>query len=179
LLPKAVQASDSEGWFEGRYLARDPGIYTVSVPVPTTPEILTRKFSVKESNPEQDNTRPDPASLYALASDADLVFARIEPQLKTRVEQALERTNGPLRAASTGTQRPLRLYFDLKAADVIRFCMVTEKKTQKSRGPIEDIWDDGPIVRSGDPPLKMSWALIIIVGLLSTEWLVRKLLKLA
>jgi hypothetical protein len=179
LVPKAVQASDSEGWFEGRYLARDPGIYTVSVPVPTTAEILTRKFSVKESNPEQDNTRPDFASLYALASDADQVFARIEPQLKSRVERELERTNGSLRAASSGSQRPLRLYFDLKAAHVIPLCMVTERKTQKSRGPIQDIWDDGPVVRSGDPPLKMSWALIIIVALLSTEWLVRKLLKLA
>jgi hypothetical protein len=179
LLPKAVSASDSEGWFEGRCLARDAGIYTISVPVPTTAEILTRKFSVKESNPEQDNTRPDFASLYALASDADQVFARIDPHLKARVEQELDRTNGPLRTGAAGSQRPLRLYFDLKGADVIPLCMVTERKTQKSRGPIQDIWDDGPIVRSGDPPLKMSWALVIIVSLLSTEWLVRKLLKLA
>jgi hypothetical protein len=179
LLPKAVQAADSEGWFEGRYLPRDPGIYTISIPVPTTAEILTRKFSVKESNPEQDNTRPDFTSLYTLASDADSIFARIDPHLKARVEPELERTNGPLRSGLTGSQRPLRLYFDLKAAEVIPLCMVTEKKTQKSRGPIQDIWDDGPVVRSGDPPLKMSWALVIIVALLSTEWLVRKLLKLA
>jgi amino acid transporter len=47
----------------------------------------------------------------------------------------------------------------------------------RNRGPVKDLWDLGFSV--GDPPLTVSYALIAIVGLLSLEWLTRKLLKLA
>ena len=34
----------------------------------------TQKFTVKEANPELDNTRPDFDRMYRLASEADEVF---------------------------------------------------------------------------------------------------------
>jgi hypothetical protein len=49
----------------------------------------------------------------------------------------------------------------------------------RNRGPVKDVWDEGLEVGSNDPPWKVSTALLLIIGLLSIEWLTRKLLKLA
>jgi hypothetical protein len=179
LLPKASQAAEASGWFEARFLATAPGAYEIRIQIPGTAEVLSRKFVVKESNPELDNTTPDLETLARLASDAGPVLSRVSGVVKEQVAGALEQTNRIHKSDTAQDQESLRLYFDLQTARLIPLCMVTERKTQKSRGPIQDIWDDGPVVRTGQPPLKISVALIIIVGLLSTEWLVRKLLKLA
>ena len=135
----------------------------------------------------------------------------------------------------------MRLFFDLKTAHLIPEYLVTDSKTQLSRGRIEDLWSDGPTFGSLSShilaytvssilfltgfglsvfgivmmsrgsagsglatlllggalafalggvmlflfphlPLKsmtISAVLFIVVGLLSAEWLTRKLLKLA
>ena len=82
-----------------------------------------------------------------------------------------------------------RLYFDLKNADVIPLCMNPSVVTNTSRGPVEDLWDQGFTVYTypapSDPnkpprePIRVSHVLIAAVGLLSLEWLIRKLLRLA
>ena len=60
--------------------------------------------------------------------------------------------------------------------------MRADVQTLRSRGPIRDLWDDGFIVWDrGQPhqPVRMSYVLLAVVGLLSLEWLTRKLLRLA
>lgn len=176
--PRAGAEGDAGGWFEGRFLVTAPGSYEVEIDVPGG-EALGRKFVVKESNPELDNTRPDFAHLRRTSTEAAPVLARVDDQAKARLRAELERTNKALPPEPGGERAGLRLYFDLKGAALVPDCMVAERKTQRSRGPVHDLWDEGPVVRAGDPPRKLSLALLLIVGLLSTEWLIRKLLKLA
>jgi hypothetical protein len=61
--------------------------------------------------------------------------------------------------------------------------MTTKKDIRRSRGAVVDQWDAGfdlPWWRdSSGEPVKMSWVLAAVVGLLSLEWLTRKLLRLA
>lgn len=172
------QGDDWNGYFIGRLFVTAPGNYDVRVPVPGTPELVTWKFSVKEANPELDNTTPDFARLRDLAGEASDVLARVPDPVKAKVRPELERTNRA--AQQTAAEADvLKLYFDLKAASLIPDCMVAVTKTQRSRGPVKDIWDDGFVVREGDPPAKLSYALLLAVGLLSVEWLTRKLIRLA
>jgi hypothetical protein len=75
-----------------------------------------------------------------------------------------------------------RLYFDLKNAHLIPACMRRDVKTDRSRGPIKDQWDEGVTLVNRSPPqtpIKVSYVLLAAVGLLSMEWLIRKLLRLA
>lgn len=185
LLPKPTPGNEWEGWFAGRFLVTAPGSYEISLPVPGTSDTLTNKFTVKESNPELDNTKPDFPQLRQIASKLEEeetregrpmkfgVFHRLNnDDLRAKLKAELERTN-----AGMAKEGDLRLYFDLKGAALIPDCMNTEQRVQRSRGPVKDLWDQG--IEFGDAPLKLSYALLGIVFLLSAEWLTRKLLKLA
>jgi hypothetical protein len=78
------------------------------------------------------------------------------------------------------SEERIRLYFDLTNAELIPSCMITDSRTQRNRGATEDLWDGGFVIWPSEPePIKMSTVLAIIVGLLSIEWLCRKLLRLA
>ena len=67
--------------------------------------------------------------------------------------------------------------------------MVQDVQKQTSRGPHKDLWDDGIMLNEYPPPadpskparqpISISYVLMIVVGLLSMEWLIRKLLRLA
>jgi hypothetical protein len=77
-----------------------------------------------------------------------------------------------------------RLFFDLSSARLIPNCLVADSRIQKSRGPFDDVWDQGFILShqgmlGADGPIEMSYLLLFVVLLLSVEWLTRKLLKLA
>jgi hypothetical protein len=148
--------------------------------IPGTPDTISKKFVVKESNPELDNLMPDFDHLRQLASEATDVLARVSDPIKAKLKPELERTNKVQTKESANEEKePLKLYFDLKGAAMIPDCMVTVTKTQRSRGPVKDIWDEGFAIGDDDPPLKLSYALIAVVALLSLEWLTRKLLRLA
>lgn len=183
LRPKSGQPNAWDGWFAGRFLATEPGDYEVALTVPGSNDTLTRKFSVKEANPEMDNTQPDFAQLRQLASPAADVLARVRKEDRGRVEAELDRTNRIQEAAADKNaedrQERTRLFFDLKGAEVIPDCMITDVRSQKSRGAVEDVWDDGVTVNWGGTPYRLSYLLIAAVVLLSVEWLTRKLLKLA
>ncbi|HEV3205037.1 MAG TPA: hypothetical protein VGY77_11665, partial [Gemmataceae bacterium] len=181
LRPKAGQSAEATGWFEGRFLVMAAGNYELQLQIPGTADILTRKFEVKDANPELDNSMPDFPFLRDLASKADDgVMARINTEDgKARLRAVLERTNKMPVKDTVEEKESLKLYFDLKAAEMIPDCMVTDSKTQRTRGPVKDVWDSGFTLESWDPPLKVSTLLLVIVGLLSIEWLTRKLLKLA
>ena len=77
----------------------------------------------------------------------------------------------------------MRLYFDLESAQMIPDCMTSRVDTKQNKGPYKDIWDGEWDVMGIFETLRIpSWlrnGLAVIVGLLSLEWLIRKLLRLA
>ena len=77
LVPKKVRDDSDRGKFDARFQVKSPGDYKLELKVPETGDSIIQKFSVKESNPEMDNTRPDFDQMYRLASDAEQVLARI------------------------------------------------------------------------------------------------------
>jgi hypothetical protein len=170
----------SEGWFVGRFQPRYPGEYNLHLSVPETGDALSKRFSVKPANPEMDNTRPDFKEMYDLASEADLVLARLADTEKAELRKRLQRAHTATSVKSE-EDKP-RLYFSLDSADVIPACMTKKEDVRRNRGPVKDLWDDGVTVwerPAPQPPVKLSYVLIAAVGLLSMEWLIRKLLRLA
>ena len=174
--------STGEGWFSGRFQVRAAGDYTLTVNNPETGDTLTHRFSVKEANPEMDNTRPDFQTLYELASEADDVLGRMGDAERQELKRSLQRPKMEGAARNENPDDKLRLYFDLKNAHLIPACMRPDVQTLRNRGPIADLWDDGFVLWDREapyPPVKMSYVLVVVVGLLSLEWLTRKLLRLA
>jgi hypothetical protein len=173
----------SEGWFTARFQPRSPGDYHLEVKVGETGDTVNKRFSVKEANPEMDNTRPDFEAMYQLASEADDVLGRMGDAERQELKRRLQRPR--LDSATAKEQAPddkLRLYFDLKNAHLIPTCMRQDIQVQRSRGPIKDQWDEGFVIWNREPPyppITMSYVLAAVVGLLSLEWLIRKLLRLA
>jgi hypothetical protein len=187
-----------DGWFSGRFLVRSPGEYEYTVKIPRQPgqeseATESAKFIVKEANPELDNTRPDYDRMYRLASEADEVLLRMSEvdraELKRRLTKPKLETAGEREDKTDIREDKPRLYFDLKNAHLIPTCMVQDVQKQVSRGKHRDLWDDGFVVyeypppedpnKPGKPPIKISYVLVAVVGLLSVEWLIRKLLRLA
>jgi hypothetical protein len=185
---------DDKGRFSLRFQVKAPGEYELKLTVPETGDTKTQKFIVKESNPELDNPRPDFEQLWSLASEADAVLNRLpeadRQAVKTKLLQsvpALEKKDdagAPAdKAKPAGKEGKMRLYFNLSTADVIPSCMVTSKDTKQIKGPYRDIWDGGwdifGILSALHIPVWLRNGLVVIVGLLSAEWLIRKLLRLA
>ncbi len=171
---------NGEGWFSGRFQVRAAGDYTLTVKNPETGDALTHRFSVKEANPEMDNTRPDFQTMYELASEADDVLGRMGDAERQELKRSLQRPRMESDSQGDNKDDKMRLYFDLKNAHLIPACMRPDVQTLRNRGPIEDLWDDGFVIWDREPqPVTMSYVLLAIVGLLSLEWLTRKLLRLA
>jgi hypothetical protein len=197
-----------DGWFNGKLLLKVPGEYEMQLKVPETGDTQTQRFSIKEANPELDNTRPDFFRMYRLSSEADLVLARIKEdtdrQLVQRrlVRPKLEVAPGEEAKDKTEISDKPRLYFDLPNADVVPLCMNAVPQTNKSKGPVDDLWDKGfgwweiqdwwrqllnnfraPVAPTPPPPAQETaqfpFFLLLAVGILSLEWLIRKLLRLA
>lgn len=252
LQPKPSQG-EWNGWFMGRHLVTTPGEYRLDLEIPGSPDSLTGKFVVKEANPELDNTRPDFGQLYQVATE--LNDLGVNDQVKAKVKQRLRpprlddkgKADSRESAANLIDKDSPRMFFDLKTAELIPECILYDSKTQRSRGPVDDLWDDGPTVQpeyadltakvvagayvlmlagllcapaiilflnrrplhgvvalvtglvvtlaivlfvvesqgtalllpSIETPIKIGAVLLVIVGLLSLEWLTRKLLRLA
>jgi hypothetical protein len=205
LQAKPSQAGEWGGWFQGSFRVpvgqQAAGEYRLELQIPDTGESLTRRFLVKEANPELDDTRPDFAMLYQLASEATEVLPRIKDrQEQDDLKRALGETAARLlqrvddkgdeparrggrpgpapakEAAAEGKDVP-HLFFDLSTARLIPHCLVADSKVQRSRGPVKDLWDEG--FNLGDSSTRMAVVLLVVATLLSVEWLTRKLLKLA
>jgi hypothetical protein len=181
-----------DGYFFTRFLVKSPGEYKVEVKVKETNDSAYGKFVVKEANPELDNTRPDFALMYEMASDADEVIKRVGEtsavarDLRQRLSagKPVESTDKPAGEKKAADPNQLKLVFSLANADLIPSCMVSQSKTVQNRGPISDLWDDGiqlppSIMGTEEKPAKISYVLIAAVLLLGIEWLTRKLLRLA
>jgi hypothetical protein len=172
--------SDWAGWFQGRMLLPKPGEYKLELPIPSSSDILRGKFAVRESNPELDNTRPDPAALAAMVGDLDDVLGRLKD--KSALDELRQRLRG---SRSTGTEakpESPKLLFTLANAEAIPNCLpAVPPQVSRNRGPVDDLWDHGPQFgeSSDGKPIVIATLLMVIVALLSIEWLTRKLLRLA
>jgi len=188
--PKS-EGGDWEGHFSARVLLKEPGKYGVDITLQEQGEPPSSQIiEVVETDAEMSNTRPDLAAAYELASDADDVLARVDdPVKKQQLKQSLSRfkpsdnPTGEKPVVPGADKEKLRLVFDLRSAALIPDCMMKRENTQQSRGKVDDVWDDGwtlsPTAGPGGGPLKFSYVLAAVVGLLSIEWLTRKLLRLA
>jgi hypothetical protein len=194
---RGTDGGEWTGWFQGRFRAMTPGSYSLDLQIPESGDLLQHKFTVKEANPELDDTRPDFGQMYQLASDFTEVLPRLDRPSEAELRAALEGTAArllqrieepdspgapkgrPVGETKTGENKDApHLFFDLNSAHLIPRCLVTDTKIQRSRGPVKDLWDEG-FTLSSDPLVQFANVLLIIVGLLSLEWLTRKLLKLA
>ena len=127
---------NGEGWFSGRFQVRAAGDYTLTVKNPETGDTLTHRFSVKEANPEMDNTRPDFQTMYELASEADDVLGRMGDAERQELKRSLQRPKMEGAAQNENKDDKVRLYFDLKNAHLIPTCMRPDVQTLRNRGPI-------------------------------------------
>ncbi len=154
--------------------------YRVVIDVPDSPgETIEGEFMLRRSDPEMDNTRPDLAALIGMASplDADFAARITKGDVKERLAAALPKENGVPKLAFRLADRDL--------IGLIPECMKTEERNDNNRGRADDLWDKGftwpESLTPGflKPPQQLSYALLILVGLLCTEWTIRKLLRLA
>ncbi len=176
------------GWFQGRFLAPKAGDYKLELPIPSSADVLRGKFAVKESNPELDNTRPDPAAMAAMAGDLDEVKSRLKDAdyevLRTRLRGPKASAADKLdpKPGSTASGETPKLLFTLPTAEAIAPCLTAvPPQVSRNRGPVDDLWDDGPTLGHTEDgkPIEVATLLFVVVGLLSVEWLGRKLLRLA
>ena len=169
-----------QGWFT-RSVALQPekfptGTWRADVEIPSSTDTLKQKFLVRQSNPELDNTKPNVKEMYQMATAlADMPVS--DPALATKLQAAAQSgAEGKRLAFKFGDDDSLKLIPD---------CMKPDVKTARNRGAVEDYWDKGvelPHFLTGwysDKPQRLGAALLLCVGLLSVEWLTRKLLKLA
>jgi hypothetical protein len=169
-----------EGYFQKTVLASaekfPPGSWRAEAEIPSSTEVLKYKFLIRQSNPELDVTRPDLKALYQIASplsEMQVSDAALAADLKKRTATGNE---GNRLAFRFGDEDSLRLIPD---------CFKTDRKTFRNRGAVEDYWDKGvtlPHFLTGwfsEKPQRLGIGLLLCVGLLSIEWLTRKLLKLA
>jgi hypothetical protein len=173
---------DWAGYFARQIMATPeqypPGQWRIEIDVPSSAETLKHRIMIRRSNPELDIVRPDAASMIQLAGDLEVVAPRIQDKA------ILDSLKASLPKASDGQRLAFRLDRPTQL-EAIPSCLITETKTQRNRGPIEDQWDRGPELPSwmtswySDKPQRVGWLLLLIVGLLSAEWTIRKLLRLA
>jgi hypothetical protein len=154
------------------------GTWRADVEIPSSTDTLKQKFTIRQSNPELDVTKPNLKELYQMASPlAEMQVS--DPGLATRLQQAVS-------ANSLGTEKRLAFRFgDEESLKLIPECFKPDVKTARNRGAVEDYWDKGVTLPSfltswySDKPQRLGALLLVCVGLLSIEWLIRKLLKLA
>lgn len=175
-----------DGYYNGQVLADaarfPPGDsrYRIVVDVPDSPgDTLTGEFVVKKSDPELDNTRPDFAALEQAAGTLEEVKARIKDPA------VLEKLLGAERNPAN-----VKLAFRLgetEKVSLIPACIDQQTNTFRNRGAVVDLWDKPAEVggvkllefTAAGRTIAVGWVLFAVVGLLSLEWLTRKLLRLA
>src|SRR5262249_41044220 len=134
-----------DGYYAGQVLAESgrfpPGDsrYRVVIDVPDSPgDTIQGEFLLKKSDPELDNVRPDFAALQAAASSLEEVAKRLSDPA------VLEKLKGSERDMTR-----VKLAFKLSETDklaVIPECFLPSEataKTERNRGPVEDLWDKG------------------------------------
>lgn len=176
------EVGEWKGFFTRAQLASaekfPPGAWRAELEIPSSTDTLKSKFTIRQSNPEVDETRPNPNEMYTMASSYDDVKPRLtDATIASKVQSA---------CASGAEGKRLSFKFaDEESLKLIPSCMGTETKTLRNRGAVEDYWDKGFTLPSfmtkwmTDKPMQVGYGLLLCVLLLSIEWMIRKLLKLA
>ncbi len=183
VLDEKKSSSAFDGYYQAQVLADvrqfPPGEYRykVVVDVPdSSGDTISGEFSVRKSNPELDNTRPDFAALQNAASTLEDSKAAIKnPDVLTKLR------------GSSSSDGSVKMSFKLSETDkldLIPDCIDAKFVSLRNRGAVDDLWDKG--VRAEWLPdwypgkhKTISYLLLAAVGLLGIEWLVRKLVRLA
>lgn len=180
------------GWFTHRFAVRRAGKYGLELRFPGSNEKLPGRFRVEATDPERDDTKPNFALMHRLASEARDAQLHDEQQRKAFTDALNQAKASVLAEANeappgvtvlTAENQADRLFFDQTTAPWIGECLEANNTPFRTEGKVADIWDKGWTVfadiehpdRASGPP----WALVLLVLLFSTEWLMRKLLKLA
>src|SRR5262249_6477514 len=111
------------------------------------------------------------AALEQAAGTLEEVKGRIKDQA------VLDKLKGPERDPAR-----VKLAFKLGETDklaLIPACIDDTSQTFRNRGAVEDLGDRGPTFGGGSRKIEIGWLLLAAIGLLSLEWLGRKLLRLA
>jgi hypothetical protein len=190
------------GWFNFRFPVKRSGKYGLELKIPGSAEKLAGKFRVETTDPERDITRPDFALLHRMASEvkaprdkskSGVEIALADESRRPAFEQTMSQNRTHVKAlvkeAPPGSMNVTpeneadRLFFDLESAHWIPDCLDGNSMQSLSIGKTSDIWDKGWNVfanlQNPDDATGPPWALVLVVALLSVEWLTRKLLKLA
>jgi hypothetical protein len=189
--PFQMTTQQGAGGFDGYYqgqLTPDPKEmppgdkrYRVVIDVPDSAgDTLEGEFMLRKSDPEMDNARPDYDKLREMATEFDKdLLARIKK------EGVAEKLNAYLPKESGIPKLAFKLS-DKEPIGLIPECMVSLKVTADNRGKSEDLWDKGFTIPESSAtswiakgPQSLSYVLLIVVALLSIEWMTRKLLRLA
>ncbi len=179
LAAKPSSRNEETGWFMADVPMTTPGKYEFELKIPGTSEILRNTTIATRPNPELDNVKPNLLRLYNLASDNQLVLGRVNSD---EVKKKIRELKGPEEDGAKSISRDgKKLYFSLDSAALIPDCMITDRDKKTTIGDVQDIWDKGydTDYEILGWKVEFSWVMLIIVTLLSVEWLTRKLLKLA
>jgi hypothetical protein len=178
---------ERSGWFIAEGDLKKPGKYQFEMEIKGTEETLRNTVIVEQPNPELDNVKPDHVRMFELASDNQLVMNRVSDD---DVKKKLTSLKGPIEEGSDSKARDgVRLYFDLDTAGLIPLLLIADQETQETKGSVEE-WRTWSLPRpfSDDEEwsvevfgyqCKFATFLMVVVFLLSLEWLTRKLLRLA
>ncbi|MGL6075759.1 MAG: hypothetical protein ACRC8S_16505 [Fimbriiglobus sp.] len=192
--PFELKAKKGGGEFDGYYAGQiladasrfPPGDkrYKVVIDVPdSTGDVITGDFSLRKSDPELDNIRPDFAALEQLAGTLEEVRATIKDA--TTVEKLKGSERDP---------KKVKLAYRLSDSEKLALlpeCFESKVNTSRNRGPVKDLWDRPAMIdlgfgpfellafQAGSQRIEISALLLLIVLLLSFEWLTRKLLRMA
>jgi hypothetical protein len=129
----------SDGWFAVRFKPPIEGDYTMQVTVNETGDTVTHKFTVKPSNPELDDARPDFARMYDIASYAD---EEVQPRMSgPDYAELLQKLRRPKLDENEQKEDRPKLFFNLKNADLIPKCMDKLSDQRREYSDPRPIWD--------------------------------------
>jgi len=196
-LVKLEPRPGAPGVWRARFQVRAAGRYQMTVEVPSTKDKLAgTSLVIEAADPESENTRPDWNSLHEIASPFSMIESRLGEEQARKIKEMLRRPargsnpGAPAKEASNSTSArgaetsdEAKLLFDLSAASVIPQLLPGQTSTLKNRGPVDDLWDEGPSLGqpTGDNPVArvIPWAMLAVTLLLTVEWTLRKLWKVA
>ena len=114
--------------------------YELVVSKSDLPEPLKAKFTLKASNPELDNIKPDFVAMTNAATGLKDVLDRIaDPAVRQTVSATLGGNN---RAADEAKAKLAIRLNETEKLKVIPECIRNETRKQRDRGLVDDIWDD-------------------------------------
>ncbi len=156
-----------------------PGKYRIKVAVPNSSDVISAVFSIVSYDRELRETQPDEEALRQMATPLEELRSRIS---NDDLYNALQRETLKLGGE---TQRLLFRIENREALRLVSDMIKAQERSELNRSGLVDLWDQGPVLESRTilgidiRESKLPWLLLLAVGLLTVEWLIRKLLRLA